>query len=134
MNYQTPSTLHPNAIDSGLLLSAESLAKNQVFNKNDEELGSIKDIMLDVSSGRVNYAVLAFGAFLGMGEKLFAVPWRAMKLDTVNKRFILDVDKEQLKAAPGFDKDHWPNMADQIWAKDIQRFYDGDPQAKSTMR
>ena len=59
--------------------------------------------MLDVPSGRVAYAVLSFGGFLGMGEKLFAVPWSALTLDTVNKRFVLDVTKERLKDAPGFD-------------------------------
>ena len=59
--------------------------------------------MLDVPSGRVAYAVLSFGGFLGMGEKLFVVPWSALTLDTVNKRFVLDVTKERLKDAPGFD-------------------------------
>lgn len=59
--------------------------------------------MLDVPSGRVAYAVLSFGGFLGMGEKLFAEPWSALTLDTVNKRFVLDVTKDRLTDAPGFD-------------------------------
>ncbi len=68
--------------------------------------------MIDMQSGRISYAVLSFGGFLGMGDRLFAVPWQALKLDTENKRFTLNVSKEQLKNAPGFDKDHWPTMAD----------------------
>jgi hypothetical protein len=82
-----------------------------------------KEIMLDVSSGKVRYAVLSYGSFLGMGEKLFAVPWDALTLDTENKRFVLAVEKDRLKQAPGFAKDKWPNMADQTWAQGIHTWY-----------
>jgi hypothetical protein len=74
-------------------------------------------------SGSVCYAVLSSGGFLGMGEKLFAVPWSALTLDTENKRFVLDVEVDRLKNAPGFDKDQWPNMADASWAKSIHSYY-----------
>ncbi|MGG7597988.1 hypothetical protein ACQ4OD_13210 [Pseudomonas sp. WC1] len=67
--------------------------------------------------------MLSFGGFLGMGEKLFAVPWGALRLDTVNKRFVLDAYKDRLKNAPGFDKDNRPNMSDPTWGKDIQDYY-----------
>ena len=73
------------------------------------------------------YAVLSFGGFLGMGEKLFAVPWNALTLDTENKRFVLDAEKDRLKGAPGFAKDHWPNMADQSWANEIHAYYGIEP-------
>jgi len=78
-----------------------------VVNGAGEDLGDIKDIMIDVPSGRVAYAVLSFGGILGVGSKLFAVPWHALQLDPENHRFILNVDKEQLRNAPGFDKDHF---------------------------
>lgn len=104
-------------------MGAATLIGNDVYNVNDEDLGDIKEIMLDVRTGKVNYAVLSFGGFLGMGEKLFAVPWEALKLDPVNERFILNVDKERLKNAPGFDKDHWPDMADQSWRQEIHDYY-----------
>jgi len=81
-------------------------------------------------SGRVGYAVLSFGGFLGMGEKLFGVPWNALKLDTQNKRFVLDVTKDRLEDAPGFDKDHWPDMADQSWAQGIHSYYGTEPYAE----
>ena len=61
--------------------------------------------------------------FLGMGDRLFAVPWSALKLDTANKRFTLNASKEQLKDAPGFDKDHWPAMADATWVTNVHNFY-----------
>jgi len=83
--------------------------------------------MLDVSSGRIAYAVLSFGTFLGMGGKLFAIPWSALTLDAAEQRFILDVPRERLEAAPGFDKDHWPSMADETWANRIHKYYEIEP-------
>ena len=86
------------------LLSASTITGDNVCNMQDEELGKIQDLMLDVAEGRIRYAVLASGGFLGMGDRLFAVPWKALKHDKANKRFMLDVDVERLKNAPGFDK------------------------------
>ncbi|HUF74153.1 MAG TPA: PRC-barrel domain-containing protein [Gammaproteobacteria bacterium] len=109
------------------VMGAETLVGNDVYNDDDEDVGEIKEIMLDMRSGRVAYAVLSFGGFLGMGNKLFAVPWDALKLDTENKRFTLSVAKDRLKEAPGFDRDHWPNMADKLWAKEIHSYYGTRP-------
>lgn len=109
------------------LMGADTLVGNDVYNHKGEDLGDIKEIMLDMRSGKVGYAVLSFGGFLGMGEKLFAVPWNALKLDTKNKRFELNVEKDRLQDAPGFDKDKWPNMADQSWEKEIHSYYGTKP-------
>jgi len=105
------------------LMGAGTLMGEDVYNHKDEDLGDIKEIMLDMNTGRVAYAVLSFGGFLGIADKLFAVPWSALKLDTVNKRFILNVDKERLESAPGFDKDNWPDMADPTWQNTINSYY-----------
>jgi len=113
------------------LMGADTLVGNDVFNRDSEDLGDIKEIMLDMRTGRVSYAVLSFGGFLGMGEKLFAVPWDALKLDTENKRFVLDVNKERLSSAPGFDKTKWPNMADKGWEDSIHTYYGTKPYADS---
>lgn len=109
------------------LMGADTLVGNDVYNHKGEDLGDIKEIMLDMRSGKVGYAVLSFGGFLGMGEKLFAVPWSALKLDTKNKRFELNVEKDRLQDAPGFDKDKWPNMADQSWENEIHSYYGTKP-------
>ncbi|MDK6079035.1 PRC-barrel domain-containing protein [Massilia varians] len=109
------------------LMGADTLIGDSVVNAQEEDLGDIKEIMLDMQTGQVAYAVLAFGGFLGMGEKLFAVPWQALHLDTANKRMVLNVDKERLKNAPGFDKDAWPDMSDVSWAGGIHSFYGTDP-------
>ena len=105
------------------LMGADTLVGNDVYNLKGEDLGDIKEIMLDMRSGRIGYAVLSFEPFLSMGEKLFAVPWKALTLDTEHKRFTLNVEKDRLKDAPGFDKKHWPDMADQNWQKEIHSYY-----------
>lgn len=132
MNYENRDTygIYKNHEKNGPgphLMGADTLVGNDVYNLEDEDIGDIKEIMLDMSSGKVCYAVLSFGSFLGMGEKLFAVPWSALTLDTEHKRFVLDVKKDRLKDAPGFDKETWPNMADQSWADDIHHYYDTKP-------
>jgi sporulation protein YlmC with PRC-barrel domain len=105
------------------LMGASTLIGEDVYGAQDEYLGEIKEIMLEMSTGKVSYAVLTFGGFLGLGEKLFAVPWNALKLDTVNKRFLLNVQKDRLKDAPGFDKDNWPDMTDQSWINIMNTYY-----------
>lgn len=105
------------------LMGADTLIGDDVYNHQDENLGDIKEIMLDVKSGRIAYAVLAFGGVFGVGEKLFAVPWSASKLDTENKRLLLDQAKKRLESAPGFDKDSWPDMADPTWQNTINSYY-----------
>jgi sporulation protein YlmC with PRC-barrel domain len=89
-------------------LSASTVMGNKVHNLADEHLGQMHDLMLNLSTGTIEYAIIEFGGFLGMGEKLFAVPFKALTLDTERHLFILDQSRESLENAPGFDKDHWP--------------------------
>jgi sporulation protein YlmC with PRC-barrel domain len=109
------------------MLSAGTIAGDEVCNLKEEKLGTIQDIMLDIGSGNVRYAVLSSGGFLGMGDRLFAIPWSALKIDGKNKRFMLDVDVERLKAAPGFDKDQWPNWSDATWSASVESYYQPAP-------
>ena len=111
------------------LIGANTLLGNDVYNRDGEDLGDIKEFMIDMASGKVAYAVLSFGGLMGLGDKLFAVPWAAMALDTVNKRFTLNVPKAKLSDAPGFNKDRWPSMADGTWASGVHKFY-GTPYGK----
>ncbi len=109
------------------IMSADTLRGDKVVNPDGEDLGEIETIMLDVPNGRIAYAVLSFGGILGMGEKLFALPWESLTLDADQKRFVLDIDKERLKDAPGFDKDHWPAMGDAQWAAQVHAYYNSRP-------
>jgi sporulation protein YlmC with PRC-barrel domain len=89
-------------------LAASSVVGDKVYNHLGENLGQIKDIMLDIREGKVGYVVIEFGGFLGIGEKYFAVPFEALSLDTERHAFILNQSREVLENAPGFDKGHWP--------------------------
>jgi hypothetical protein len=109
------------------IMDAKTLSGDAVVNAAGDRLGNIEAIMLDVASGRIAYAVLSFGGFLGMGTKLFALPWGALTLDAGEKRFIFDVSREKLENAEGFDKEHWPSMADPVWATRIHDYYNVAP-------
>jgi sporulation protein YlmC with PRC-barrel domain len=109
------------------VLAADTLTGDKVVNLQNEDLGKIEHLMIDLGTGRIAYAVLSFGGFLGMGDKLFAIPWSALTVDTLEKRFILQVDKELLKHAPGFDKEQWPNMADRAWGTQVFKYYGAKP-------
>jgi sporulation protein YlmC with PRC-barrel domain len=126
MNYsptQSKSRSDTDMRAGATLLSASTITGDDVYNLQEEELGTIEDVMLDMDEGKIRYAVLASGGFLGMGDRLFAVPWKALQLDKENHRFTLDVDAERLKNAPGFDKDQWPNMADAKWNSTVESYY-----------
>lgn len=94
-----------------------------VKNAQGENLGKIEEIVLDKLTGEARYVVLSFGGILGMGDKLFALPWNAIHYNDNHDCFMLSIDKEKLKMAPGFDKDHWPDMANTTWSRSIYSFY-----------
>jgi hypothetical protein len=83
--------------------------------------------MLDVQSGRVAYAVLAEGGFLGIYCTLHAIPWSALMLDADEKCFFVDMTAEEIRNEPGFDKDHWPSMADAQWGATVHQYYNRAP-------
>ncbi|MGA2581564.1 MAG: PRC-barrel domain-containing protein [Bryobacteraceae bacterium] len=109
------------------VLAASTLTGDSVQNSSGEDLGTVDEIMIDIASGKVAYAVLSFGGFLGMGSKLFALPWSTLRVDEDQKHFILDIDKTKLENAPGFDKEHWPDMLNTTWRDEIFRYYGAIP-------
>jgi len=114
------------------VLSTSTLLGDRVVNPQGEHLGEIKELMIDPQTGHVGYAVLSFGGFLGMGDKLFAIPFRALELNADRKEFVLNVPKDKLKTAPGFDKNEWPKSADRQWGTEIHTFYGTTPYWEST--
>lgn len=111
------------------VLPTTSMIGSKVLNPAGEPLGTVKELVIDLEDGRIAYAVLSFGGFMGMGDKLFAIPWEALELNVKNHTFILEIEKEILKEAPGFDKDHWPNNAqyEAGWLLDIYEYYGYSP-------
>lgn len=107
-----------------------------VRNSDNKDLGEIDDLMLDMGHhGHVRYAALSFGGFLGMGDKLFAVPWNALEMrhdQHDDKSFVVfDVSEKDLKESPGFDKDQWPDTADSKWSAMIDKHYAAHRKTKS---
>jgi len=109
------------------VISVSTLTGDKVRNDRNEDLGKIHDLMIDVEHGRIAYAVLSFGGIMGMGDKLFAIPWSSLRVDRENECMVLDVPKERLEAAPGFSKDDWPDMADFRWGGSIYEYYEQEP-------
>ncbi len=118
---KTKSTPYPK------VLSSSTLCKDKVKNAAGDELGKVEDLMIDLHSGRIAYAILSFGGFLKMGNKLFAIPWDAMKLDTEKHEFVLNIERSRLENATGFDKEHWPNMADPAFGSTLYRHFGFKP-------
>jgi sporulation protein YlmC with PRC-barrel domain len=117
-----------NATEKYGIVSASKIIGEAVVNRQNENLGKIHELVIDAKEGRLAYAVLSFGGFMGMGNKLFALPWRAFEFAKNENKLILNVDKEKLKAAPGFDQDaKWPDFADRTWGSSIYRYYGYDP-------
>ncbi len=115
--------------DAPCVWLTEDLIGMKVISEQGESLGKIEDIVVH-PGGQTAYAVLSFGGWLGMGEKLFAMPWtvlRTVEPDTAKedskRSLVLLLDKQRLEAAPGFDKKNWPTMANPDWAKDVDAFY-----------
>jgi sporulation protein YlmC with PRC-barrel domain len=109
------------------VMAASTLKGTTVISSDGADVGKISAIMLDVRSGRIAYAVLSEGGFLGMGTSLHAIPWNALTLDTDAECFHVSIAVQRIKDDPGFDKDHWPSMADASWGTTVHRYYNRDP-------
>jgi sporulation protein YlmC with PRC-barrel domain len=107
-------------------LSAGTIKGDKVVNTAGEDLGKIEELMIDLQDGRIAYAVLSFGGFLGIGNKLFAIPWSALSLRPHENAFTLDIQKEVLEKAEGFDKDHWPTT-NREWLSSMYTYYGYQP-------
>jgi sporulation protein YlmC with PRC-barrel domain len=109
-------------------LTASSIIGDSVENPEGEDLGKIDNLMINLNTGKVEYAVLEFGSFLGIGGKLFAIPFSELNLDPDRELFILSREKEYLKQTPGFDRAHWPDTNDHAYFNDVNTYW-GSPRA-----
>jgi sporulation protein YlmC with PRC-barrel domain len=101
----------------------DKIIDSGVINLEGKPIGTINDLVIDIDTGGVVYAVLEFGGFLGFGDKLFAVPWQSLSSVPAEGIFILDQSEAKLQKAPGFDKDNWPDVGDKSWGAGIYEFY-----------
>lgn len=105
------------------IISSSTITGQNVYNLKDENIGEIKDLMINPSSSEVVYAVLAFGGFMGIGSKLFAIPLEALQYSEEDDTIRLDVNKEKLENAPSFDEDNWPMTADNDFVDSVYSHY-----------
>jgi sporulation protein YlmC with PRC-barrel domain len=114
----------PRDVDWQWTHRASRIIGSNVYNRQAEKLGDIEDIIVDPRRGQIRYAVVSIGGFLGIAEKLIAVPWRALQVDTDQSRYVMDGTKQRLKSAPGFDSNTWPDMDDPKWSQENLKFFD----------
>lgn len=108
-------------------IKASSITGTKVGNSRGERLGEIKELVIEPQHGKVAYAVVSMGGFLGLGEKLFAVPFSAFEYDRLNNEYFLEIPRERLRSAPGFDPQDWPLMSDEKWNREVCGFYGRTP-------
>jgi sporulation protein YlmC with PRC-barrel domain len=105
------------------VVNANDIISLKVMNNQDKDLGKIEAIMLHKVDGKVAYVVLTYGGFMGMGNKLFAIPWNVFSYDASKDCLRLSLSEEKLKNSPGFDKDNWPDMSNHTWNSSIHSYY-----------
>ncbi len=108
-------------------VKVSSIIGTDVISPNGDDLGDVKEVVIDPRTGKIAYAVVSFGGFLTLGEKLFAIPFSSLAYDVPKGKYILDISKARLEAAPGFDADHWPSMADEQWHRNVYKYYERPP-------
>jgi len=109
------------------LVRASELLGKDIKNHDGKDMGDISELAIDLRSGRAAYAIISFGGFLGIGDKLVAVPFQVLTPSADGKYLVLDVPKEKLEKAPRFDKKEWPDMDNEKWGREIHTFYGVEP-------
>ena len=104
VNHEGPDTNSPLKY-----LTATSIIGDRVHNEQEEQMGVIKNIMIDITDGSIKYFIIEFGGFLGIGTKYFAIPFKLLLIDSEKHEYVFNQTKESLENAPGFNMDHWPD-------------------------
>jgi len=112
---------------SGRLIAASQVQGTTVYNTDMEKLGSIEDVMIDKASGRIAYAVLSFGGFLGIGDRYYPLPWERLHYDKDMGGYVTDIDRETLEGAPSYTDEATASWNDQAWARDVYSYYGARP-------
>jgi sporulation protein YlmC with PRC-barrel domain len=123
----TPSPGASPSLQDAVLLRSKTLFDYRVKSPHGEDLGKIEEVMIDMEMGRVAYAVLSFGGFLGLGDKWVPVPWDAVALQPDEKVLILKIEKEKLQKAPNFERASLPDLANRQWGAVIHTYYGYPP-------
>jgi PRC-barrel domain len=113
--------------ETGNLIAADKVQGTYVYNKLGEELGSIHDVMIDKSSGKIAYAIMSFGGFFGIGNQYHPLPWAVLKYDTTKGGYVVHLDKSQLESGPAYDVDKEPDWNDRAYETKVHDYYGVGP-------
>jgi hypothetical protein len=112
---------------SGHLIAASKVQGTTVYNAAMEKLGSVEDVMIDKASGRIAYAILSFGGFLGIGDKFFPLPWEKLSYNQEMGGYIVDIDRDTLEGAPSYTDAATATWSDEAWHREVHSHYGSDP-------
>jgi hypothetical protein len=107
------------------LIAADKVEGTAVYNAQGEKIGSIYGLMIDKYSGRVIYAVMSFGGFLGIGDRYHPLPWRVLTYDPAQGGYVVDLDRDLLQGAPSYGASEMPDWADPTWGRSLHDYYGG---------
>ena len=109
------------------LISSDKVDGTVVYNREGEKLGSIHTLMIEKTAGKVTYAVMSFGGFLGIGDRYHPLPWDVLTYDTGQGGYVVDLDRSMLEAAPTYASSETPNWNDRRWNQDVYDYYGARP-------
>ena len=115
-----------NPPDTGTLLSAGTIRGTPVYNTDGEALGNVNDLMVDTETGRIAYALMSFGGFLGIGERYHPLPWAVLKYDRIRRGYVVPLNKATLVAAPTYGRDDAPRWGERAYEERIHDYYKTD--------
>ena len=113
--------------ESSSLISSDKVEGTAVYDRRGEKLGSIHSVMIDKISGKVAYAVMSFGGFLGMGDSYHPLPWHVLTYDTGQGGYVVDLDRNKLEEAPTYATSETPNWSDRRWGQQVHDYYGSRP-------
>lgn len=109
------------------LARASALMDDPLYGRSGEYLGTISELLLDLRCGRIAYAVMVWDGFMGLRERLFAIPFGALKVDEARQCWVIDADRSRFEDAPVFDQAHWPDHPDAPWHEAVHRHFGAAP-------
>jgi sporulation protein YlmC with PRC-barrel domain len=113
--------------ETAQLIAASKVNGTNVYNRQGEALGSIYDVMIDKRSGRVQYVIMSFGGFLGMGEHYHPLPWNILHYDEHQGGYVVDLDRNRLQGAPAYAAGAAPDWASGAYGQQVDDYYGVSP-------
>ena len=121
------ASLNDQSNPSGSLIAGDQVSGTTVYNRGGEKLGTVDDVMIDKKTGRIAYAVMSFGGFLGIGDKYHPLPWSALQYDQQMGGYVVDLDRSTLEGAPSYAADEQVTWEDPAWGRRVHDYYGAEP-------